>query len=169
MVHVQLAGDEHVEGIIRVCRAGYRDVSEGILSEETIKKNCEAYYNRVRIATEVNAPTSRWGGYFVALDGEAVVGAAGGGMIDDKTSRLYVIYLDPSRRNEGIGSKLLDAVTLQQQQFGAKDQVVTVQRDNQKGIPFYEARRFRYEKEFRGKNLHDEPNNIVWQYRRKLS
>jgi ribosomal protein S18 acetylase RimI-like enzyme len=61
---------------------------------------------------------------------------------------LFVIYLDPTRRNEGIGSKLLDAVTKQQKdEYGAKVQWVSVQKGNMKGIPFYQAKGFKFQYE----------------------
>ncbi|MFD2211231.1 GNAT family N-acetyltransferase [Virgibacillus halophilus] len=90
-----------------------------------------------------------WGGYFVAIENEKVVGAGGGGMIGETTGEVFVLYLDPTRRNEGIGTWILNAITFQQKKFGADEQWVSVQKGNQKGIPFYEAKgfSFKYEKE----------------------
>jgi|GEM_PF-6359611 len=34
-------------------------------------------------------------------------------MIDDRTGELFVLYLAPERRNEGIGTKLMDVITQQ--------------------------------------------------------
>ena len=45
-----------------------------------------------------------------------VLGAAGGGMIDELVGELFLIYIDPDRRNEGIGTELLNAVTKQQKE-----------------------------------------------------
>ncbi|UTR06943.1 GNAT family N-acetyltransferase [Alkalihalobacillus sp. LMS6] len=168
MIDVQKADDAHIPGIIYVCRAGYRDVSKCILSESYIEKQCETYYNPDRIAKEVGEPTHSWGGYFVALDHGQVVGAAGGGMTKKGTGWLYVIYLDPQRRNEGIGTKLLDAVTQQQKAFGAREQFVTVQRGNVKGIPFYEARGFIFQEEIVSNNLDEEPGAVVYKFRRSI-
>jgi len=168
MIHVQKANKAHIEGIISVCRAGYRDVSKGILSEFYIDKQCETYYNPDRIAKEVGEPTRSWGGYFVATEQGKVVGAAGGGMTEEQTSWLYVIYLNPQCRNEGIGTKLLDAVTQQQKAFGAREQFVTVQRDNKKAIPFYEARGFIFQEEIASNNLDEEPGAVVYKYRRSI-
>ncbi len=84
------------------------------------------------------------------------------------TGWLYVIYLDPQRRNEGIGTKLLDAVTQQQKAFGAREQFVTVQRGNVKGIPFYEARGFIFQEEIVSNNLDKEPGAVVYKFRRSI-
>ncbi|MBN8193447.1 GNAT family N-acetyltransferase [Bacillus sp. NTK074B] len=87
-------------------------------------------------------------GYFVAIENEEVLGAGGGGMMSETEGELYVLYLDPSRRNEGIGTLLLEAITRQQkEEFQAEKQWVSVQKGNQKGVPFYEAKGFVYESE----------------------
>ncbi|WP_238544885.1 N-acetyltransferase [Geomicrobium sp. JCM 19039] len=74
-----------------------------------------------------------------------MIGAGGGGMQSDGRSEVYVLYLDPNRRNEGIGSKILAEITTQQLNLGATEQWVSVQEGNQKGIPFYEAKGFHYQ------------------------
>lgn len=61
-------------------------------------------------------------------------------MIDHDKSEIYVLYLDPKRRREGVGTHLLDYITSIQIEKGAKEQWVSVQKGNHKGIPFYEAR-----------------------------
>lgn len=89
-------------------------------------------------------------------------------MTTDQTGWLYVLYLNPARRNEGIGTKILEAVTEQQKRLGAKEQYVTVQKGNMKGIPFYEARDFVFQEEIYSKNIEKEPGAIVLKYRRDL-
>ncbi|GLO67274.1 GNAT family N-acetyltransferase [Oceanobacillus kimchii] len=168
MIRIKLANEDHVQGIISVCRAGYRDVSKGILSDELIEEKCDEYYNEERISKEVTQFSHSWGGYYVALEGDIVVGAGGGGMTTDQTGWLYVLYLNPARRNEGIGTKILEAVTEQQKRLGAKVQYVTVQKGNMKGIPFYEARDFVFQEEIYSKNIEKEPGAIVLKYRRDL-
>ena len=63
-------------------------------------------------------------------------------MIEPGVGEIFVLYLDPTRRREGIGSLLLDAITEQQRADGAREQWVSVEPDNVKGLPFYEARGF---------------------------
>lgn len=168
MIQIKLADSSHVQGIINVCRDGYTDVSKGILSDELIQKNCEKYYNKDRITNETSGVSKSWGGYFVAIENNQVVGAGGGGLIDDDKARLYVLYLNPSERNRGIGSKLLEAITIQQKNLGAKEQYITVQKDNMKGIPFYKARGFTFVEEISSKNIDQEPNAIVYEFKRNI-
>ena len=62
-------------------------------------------------------------------------------MIEDNFGEVFVLYLNPSRRNEGIGTMILDAITKQQkEEYNATEQWVSVAKGNQKGIPFYEAK-----------------------------
>lgn len=58
-----------------------------------------------------------------------------------------MLYLDPNRKREGIGGKLLEAITKDQIERGAKEQWVSFFKDNFMGIPFYEAVGFEYQGE----------------------
>ena len=74
-------------------------------------------------------------------DGE-VVGAIGGGTIGEETGEIFVFYMDPNKRNRGIGTKLLNYHTDYQKNLGIKEQWLSAQKDNEKAIPFYEAKGF---------------------------
>nr|WP_163528959.1 GNAT family N-acetyltransferase [Halobacillus ihumii] len=141
MVVIRRASSEHVEGISRVCSEGCMDTYKGIRSKENIMRNNKIFYNYDRIDRELEEAEG-WDGYIVALEDEEVVGAIGGGMIDRDESEIYVLYLAPKRRGEGIGTQLLDYITSVQIEKGSKEQWVSVQKGNHKGIPFYEARGF---------------------------
>jgi ribosomal protein S18 acetylase RimI-like enzyme len=99
------------------------------------------YYNPERIRSEIEAPEG-WDGWLVAVEEETVVGAGGGGIIAPGVGEVFVLYLDPTRRGEGIGTLLLEAITEQQRGQGAREQWVSVEPDNEKGLPFYRARGF---------------------------
>jgi GNAT superfamily N-acetyltransferase len=131
-----------VAAICRICAAGYRLTTRGLLPDETVDRLVEDFYSVERVTGEV-APTGRsWQGYLVAeVDGE-VVGAAGGGMVADHVGQLYVIYLDLDRRGRGLGTALLEEVTRQQLALGATRQRVSVLAGNAHGVPFYRARGF---------------------------
>ncbi|WP_143595254.1 GNAT family N-acetyltransferase, partial [Terribacillus saccharophilus] len=143
MIQVTLANSDHVAGISKVCSDGYWATHSETRSEKYIQGIIEEFYNHDRILKEVSETSRDWGGYFVALEDGEVLGAIGGGMIGEGIGEVFVLYLNPERRNEGIGTKLLDALTKQQkEQFNATEQWVSVATGNQKGIPFYEARGF---------------------------
>lgn len=89
-------------------------------------------------------------------------------MISEKSSELFVLYLNPKRRNEGIGTKLLDAITDQQKRLGAIEQWVSVQKNNDKGIPFYEAKGFQFQKEIQSFESTSEDHAISLRYKRSI-
>ncbi|MCA1060340.1 GNAT family N-acetyltransferase [Rossellomorea aquimaris] len=148
MIHIHKANPSHIQGIKKVCSDGYWATYRNIYTKEYIERVIEDFYNDKRILKEVTTSDRYWGGYFVAVENDEVIGAGGGGMIGETEGELFVLYLDPTRRNEGIGTLLLEAITQQQkEEFHANKQWVSVQKGNEKGIPFYEARGFVYEKE----------------------
>ena len=143
MIEIKKAEPKHVEGIAKVCSNGHWATYFELRSKEYITRIISAFYNIERIHNEVMETSREWGGYFVATENKEVIGAIGGGMINDTAGEVFVLYLNPNRRNEGIGTMLLDGLTKQQkEEFGANEQWVSVAKGNQKGIPFYEAKGF---------------------------
>jgi len=147
-IHVIKANNQHTEGISKVCTDGYWATYGNSHPKKYIQRIVDEFYNVDRISNEVTISNKHWGGYFVAVENGNVIGAGGGGMIGDNEGEIFVLYIDPHRRNEGIGTMILNAITEQQEGFGARKQWVSVQKGNRKGIPFYEARgfNFKYEK-----------------------
>jgi GNAT superfamily N-acetyltransferase len=169
MIKILKANASHVEGIAKVCSDGYWATYIGLRSEEYIKRVIKEFYNHERILKEVTDTGREWGGYFVAVEENEVIGAIGGGMIDETSGEVFVLYLNPNRRNEGIGTRLLDVLTKQQKEkFHATEQWVSVAKENQKGIPFYEARGFIFKNEQRGYGNTEEENYISLRYFRQI-
>jgi ribosomal protein S18 acetylase RimI-like enzyme len=129
------------EGIARVCSEGWRDTYRGIYEPEEIEAVVAGFYNVERITAEIASPQG-WDGWIVADEDGTVVGAGGGGMTGPAVGEIFVLYLDPGRRGEGIGTLLLDAITEQHRARGAREQWVSVEPENAKGLPFYLARGF---------------------------
>lgn len=124
-----------------MCADGYRATYAQLLPEEYIERVIAEFYNPERVRAEVLNPQG-WDGWLVAVEGERVVGAGGGGLTAPGVAELFVLYLGPARRGEGIGTMLLEAITEEARRQGAREQWVSVTRDNQKAIPFYKARGF---------------------------
>ncbi|QTN00350.1 GNAT family N-acetyltransferase [Sediminibacillus dalangtanensis] len=167
MIEVKRGLPEHVEGISKVCIEGRWAAIGHIKSPENLRRNDHAFYNEDRIRRELDEAEG-WDGYFVALDNGKVVGAIGGGMTGEQTSEVFVFYLDPSRRREGIGTKLLNHLTEVQRQKGAKEQWVSVLKGNNKGIPFYEAMGFRFVCEREAYGNVDGEDYLSLRYRRDI-
>jgi ribosomal protein S18 acetylase RimI-like enzyme len=138
---VRPAEPRDADAIARVCADAWRDTYEGLYPSRHIESVIAEYYTPERIRGEIE-PGEGWDGWLVALDGDAVVGAGAGGITEPAVGEVFVLYLEPGRRREGIGSMLLDAITEQQLVHGAREQWVSVEPENEKGLPFYEARGF---------------------------
>lgn len=137
------ANTKYTVAIADICAAGWKQTIEGKLSEEYQTKNVDFWYNHEKVYNDINA------GFYshVALFNSEVVGVIGGAMTGQNVGEIFVLYVDEAYRYKGIGRRLLNAFTEQQIDSGATEQWVSVQEGNQRGIPFYEARGFVYQKE----------------------
>lgn len=163
------ANESHVEGIAKVCTEGYWATYQELFAKEHIERVVEEFYSCERILGEVTTSDQNWGGYFVAVEDGVVVGAGGGGIIGEATGELFVLYVDPNRRNEGIGTMILNAVTRQQKEdFNATEQWVSVTKGNMKGIPFYEAKGFVFKHEQSSYENSENEDLVSLRYYRKL-
>jgi GNAT superfamily N-acetyltransferase len=135
---IRRAEAHDAEGIARVCAAGWSNTYRGIKEPDRIEAVIAEYYTPERISREIAAPEG-WDGWMVAVENDTVIGAGGGGMTEPGVGEIFVLYLDPPRRGEGIGTLLLDAITEQQRVQGAREQWVSVEPENTKGLPFYYA------------------------------
>lgn len=118
---------------------------EELYTKEYIEDLISKYYNVERIKQEITSTDRSWHGYVIAEKNRKIVGAIGGGLINETTAEIYVFYVDPDERGYGIGTRLLDFYTkLQKHIYGASEQKVAVAKGNNYGIPFYESKGFTY-------------------------
>ena len=144
MIMIQKATTDHIEGIAKVCIDAYWATYKELLSHDYIKRMINEFYTYDKLFKDVTVTNRSWNGWTVALDNGEVVGAGAGGMISENHGELFVLYLDPNRRNEGLGTKILEAITTELKTYGAKEQWVSVTKYNDKAIPFYEAKGFNF-------------------------
>lgn len=159
---------EDAAGIARVCSEGWRVTYAEIESEQVISETIREFYNVEQIQKEVLEISHYWNGYFVAHDGEQVVGAGGGGFNSEGEAELYVLYLDPTRKREGLGTRLLEAITKDQVERGGTEQWVSVTKGNEMGIPFYEAVGFEYQHEVPAFGRPEDSGAMSLRYKRKI-
>gem|GEM_PF-3887233 len=60
----------------------------GMVAAPLHRKYIKKFYNEDRLKHEILNINNEWNGWFVAADGGKVVGAGGGGMIDEETAKL---------------------------------------------------------------------------------
>ncbi|MFJ8064986.1 GNAT family N-acetyltransferase [Psychrobacillus sp. NPDC096426] len=146
IIRQALPGDE--QGIVDVCVTAQWNTYKDLYTTEYIERIIEKYYTTVRIQDEIRFTSCEWNGYYVAVLNDQIVGAIGGGVDEEGIAEIYVLYLDPEKRGQGIGTKLLNYFTeIQRIQYKAKEQWVSVAKGNNLGIPFYEARGFIFQME----------------------
>ncbi|MFZ5825856.1 MAG: GNAT family N-acetyltransferase [Bacillota bacterium] len=133
---------EDVAGICRVCSAGWRATYRGLLPEGYIERVIASFYNEERVRQEIAQRGEQETGWIVVADNDTLVGAGAGGMTAPHVGELFVLYVDPERRNQGIGSLILDRVIGSLRQMGARELWASVAKGNEKGISFYTARGF---------------------------
>lgn len=142
-LRVRPATRAHVEAICRICAEGWRDTYRGLRSDAEIESVIGEFYVPERVSSELAPAPPGWGGWLVAEDRASdVIGAGAGGMTGPAVGEVFVLYVDPPRQRQGAGRALLEAITDQQRAFGAREQWVSVEEANTKGIGFYESRGF---------------------------
>jgi ribosomal protein S18 acetylase RimI-like enzyme len=148
------------ESIARLCVEAWWETYTDILSREDILEITESWYSLGQVREHIG-PKERWDGWIVAEEAGRIVGVAGAGMTSETEAEVFDLYVDIQRKGEGIGSKLLEAVTKEAKCKGAKEQWAAVIKNNMQGIPFYLARGFVQ----RGKRTYpdgSEPTLLFW-------
>lgn len=137
-ISIRKVEEKDTERIADICSNGWRETVAGKLSETAQIKTVRHWYNHDKVKSDIKK-----GGYtYVALADTRVIGVIGGGMSDNRTGHIYVFYIDRKYRYKGIGKKLLDKITHLHKERGALRQKVSVQKDNDLGLPFYKSHRF---------------------------
>ncbi|RLL45458.1 GNAT family N-acetyltransferase [Oceanobacillus piezotolerans] len=162
-VNIEKPDITHTEAIAAICAAGWRQTVEGVLSEAYIADNILKWYSNQKVKEDIKRESYT---YIARID-DVVVGVIGGGITTAGIGEIYVLYVKEEHRYHGVGRKLLDALTEEQMEKGAKEQWVSVQEGNQRGIPFYESRGFIYEKK-KVTTVHTGEEQVSLRYRREL-
>jgi GNAT superfamily N-acetyltransferase len=136
---IRRAETRDADGIARVCATGWRDTYRELKEPERIEAVIAEYYAPERIRREIAIPEG-WDGWIVAVEDDTVIGAGGGGMTEPGVGEVFVLYLDPTRRGEGIGTLILDAITEQQRAQGAREQWVSVEPENERSSVLLRSR-----------------------------
>lgn len=138
---------------------------QSLYSDDYIQQIVDQYYNIGRIKKEIILINEQWHGYYVAEKNSKIVGVISGGITDTKIGEIYVFYLNPYLRNQGLGTILLNFYTKTQKfTYGAEEQWVAVAKGNDYAIPFYESRDFvfQYERLSYGSTAEDQDISLMY-------
>jgi GNAT superfamily N-acetyltransferase len=141
-VIIREAVREDAEGIAWVRIRTWQTAYTGLLPEEGLKNLDEDYERMVEVWRQrVGEPESSLE-MFVAVEGDEVVGIAGGGRERSGeglfAGELYLIYILESYQKQGIGRRLMSAVAMALLKRGIRSMVVWVFQDSPYRA-FYEA------------------------------
>ena len=131
---------QDASAIARICRTGWKQTVEGLISESHQHETVSFWYNEKKVMQDIARGHYS---YVAELDG-AVVGVIGGGRTSVRSGEIYVFYVDANHRYMGIGGMLLHRLTEDHRSKGLVEQWVSVQEGNVHGQPFYETRGFEY-------------------------
>lgn len=142
MIKVRFATKEDAKYISDICSEAWKITYADIYSKDYIDKVIEEFYNVERIAKESSESSPHWHGYMVAHENQKILGCIGGA-IDGEIGFIYVLYVDPKHKGQGVGGALLDFLTNHQKEnYGITRQEVFVTTGNMMGILFYEKNGF---------------------------
>ena len=151
MATVEIATSDHADGICRVCTASWREAYDGVLSEEYVEANVRVRYRPERVA-DLTRESDATAGYLVALRdanrgergdaSETVVGTVRDDRPEPGVGEVSDLYVHPNWQGEGVGSRLLAALTERQRERGATEQRVYVFADHDDAVGFYESKGF---------------------------
>ncbi|MFL8952844.1 GNAT family N-acetyltransferase [Helcococcus kunzii] len=134
---IRFATIEDAKDISDICSKAWRITYANLYSKQYIDKVIDELFTIDRIVKECRESSSDWHGYIVAHDGQHILGCIGGAS-ESETGFIYIFYVDPDYKGQGIGSALLEFLTkYQKENYGINRQEVYVTTDNMLGIPFY--------------------------------
>lgn len=144
MVRVRRAELRDVPAIIGICSDSWRETYKDIVPQSYIDQVISEYYNRKRVGEEVTETSPYFHGYWVAEVAGQVLGCIGGGIDDQGAGHIYVFYVQPDCKRQGIGRALLESFTAHQKEtYGIGEQWITsLMEGNSVGQSFYEKQGF---------------------------
>jgi ribosomal protein S18 acetylase RimI-like enzyme len=142
---VRLAGAQDVVGIGNVARRTWKDMYTGIILPENQKRFLERWYTPAALERAIGQGNS-W--FYVAVVEGRVIGFAQFVIRESGRGELTRIYVLPEWQRQGVGSRLLGEGVAILSAHGAEEVFVHVEKDNGKGIAFYERKAFCRGREF---------------------
>ncbi|MDT1941600.1 GNAT family N-acetyltransferase [Carnobacterium divergens] len=163
MIIIRPATLKDVDGIIQVCIEGNRVTYQYLLPASDMEEKIVTYYNNTRIQDEIRNLDDSWNGWIVADEDGEIIGAGAGGYNEEGKAEVLALYLKPTRKRNGIGTKILAEITKVHQAQGAKEQWVSFIHKNELATLFYEAQDFTFIKE-----TTDQEGHRYAHYKRKI-
>lgn len=146
-MEVRRAELKDVPAIIAVCSDAWRQTYQHLVPTSYMEQVIAEYYNTDRVTREYAEDTPNYHGYWVAEKDGQILGCIGGGIDDQNAGHVYVFYVRPDVKRQGIGTALLEELTAYQKStYGITEQWITsLMEGNLIGQAFYEKSGFIFE------------------------
>lgn len=141
---IRRAEVKDVPMIIDICSRGWQVTYKDLVPQSYIDQVIAEYYNEERVTNDVQDNSPYYHGYWVAVKNDNILGCIGGGIDKQNEGHVYVLYVDPDLKRQGIGSQLLAAFTdYQKDTYNIEQQWITsAMEGNETGLSFYEKQGF---------------------------
>ncbi|MFC4811658.1 GNAT family N-acetyltransferase [Paenibacillus sp. GCM10023250] len=139
---IRKMGPSDIQQVQYVAKTSWNVTYKGIIPLEVQESFLTSAYNDEMMLRRLERSN-----VFVAELDEKIVGFANFSFVrEDGQAELSAIYLYPEHQGKGIGSALLQEGIRNSQ--GVKEVYINVEKDNEIGRRFYEAKKFEIVKEF---------------------
>ena len=144
LLTVRRAEVKDVVAIASICSDAWRQTYKDMLPQSYIEQVIADYYSLERVAKECAENTPYFYGYWVAVKDGQVLGCIGGGIDQENAGHIYVFYVRPELKRQGVGSSLLkEFPAYQKSSYGISEQwVSSLTEGNRLGQAFYEKSGF---------------------------
>lgn len=142
---IRLATNADLAGVQAVARRTWQVTYRGLIPEDVQQRLLSQWYALENLERSLTTESS-W--LFVAKIGMEIVGFAQFVLRRDGSGQLTRIYILPEHQVEGIGGALLEKGVKALKELEVKELRVVVERDNLVGRRFYEAKGFRWLRDF---------------------
>ncbi len=139
-LHRRLSVDdvEELRELLRVC---WIDTYTGILPDATIGTAIKEWQSRENLLRGLENPRGYYAGYFE--DG-ILVGMVSAGMTGPDTLKIFQLYVRPGHQRKGIGKELMDRAIGNFASGAVKKATLEVEKENRKGVSFYQKYGFAF-------------------------
>ncbi|MGT2743134.1 GNAT family N-acetyltransferase [Streptococcus plurextorum] len=159
---IRRAEESDVSAIIDICSAAWQSTYKELYPQSYIDRVIADYYHEERVTKEIRENTPYFHGYWVAEKDHQVIGCIGGGIDEQKAGHIYVFYMAPELKRQGVGTALLDGFTAYQKEvYGIKEQWISALTEgNHVGQAFYEKQGFVFQYAKANKAIEGGPRSL---------
>jgi ribosomal protein S18 acetylase RimI-like enzyme len=142
LAEVARLDENDAEDVHELLQVTWADTYRGLLSDSVIGTASSVWHSAETLRRQMKNRDILFAGY---KEDRKLLGMARAAMIDDKTARIFQLYVLPASQRQGIGTKLMDYSV--SHFASARSFILDVAKGNEKGLSFYARYGFVFLKE----------------------